>query len=1420
MNKIIRVGIIMLLLTTVLPSKAVDDGVSVFYITENVGIKERLPSATLHVNGSSLFEAGNVTFSNTSPVTFNDLALVNSILRIPTGAVAGYVLTTDATGNASWADLSVLAGAGDDLGSHIATTELNLAGNDITNVNVITANVFNGGIFKGDGSGLSGVSASNGVINNTTINQGNINNSTINNSTINNPVLNTAFLQDPTINGIATFTENSKAVFKGDVQILEGAGAGKVLASDRNGNVTWMLSTNIPSNGDDLGNHTAARELNMATFDISDVGTITADNFEGGTFNGRFVGDGSGLRGLNNIFTLAGNAITNNGAQASFGNDFVIGSKTLDYSGESNRMFFDKLKAAFRAGSTSSTDAEWNTANIGTGSAAFGYNNMAKGNYSTAFGLDNQAIGGYSTAWGQNTKALGAQSTTWGATNSANGTAATAWGQNSRAIGAYSTAWGITNRSEGVSSTAFGGFSTATGNYSTAIGYDANSQDARSIAIGNNVTSMGSYNIAIGRGNSKTDRLENSIANSLAIGFRSNASTLFVGPGIGGATKGKVGIGTNTPQDLLDVSGKLRTQAFRMTTGAANDFVLSSDGLGNATWKAISSISGSGDNLGDHKATQTLDMNNQDISNIKYLTANNILTHNTTPGSFGTRLYAQIPQSGGYADFVTVSRQTPASPLKTKWATGSTGDTRDNGHGGSNTYYIFQHTDKNDANVNGYRLAITDDGFVGIGLPLANAKLDVGGGTKNYIDGVDDILVKDDIEVDGTIFTSAFRMPTGAANNLILSSDAAGNATWRSIAAIGGTGDNLGNHLATQNLNMATKNIINVGSITATSFSGPGAGITNLNADNLQAGTVNINRLPNLPASKTTTGVFDVARIPNLPASKTTTGVFDVARIPNLPASKIIGGGADNLGNHTATQNLNMANNNIVNTGTMSAADINLSNRLTASSLRMTTGAGAGKVLTSNSSGIATWQSPSSAADNLGNHTATLDLQMANKKILNANKIVIGPTQGLGSLYVENPNAGTKNTQAFVAIKEQDGWAEFGTVDKTSNKIKWEFGSTGDTRGSGFGGPNSFYIHQKNNKNDVEINEYRLHITDTGNVSIGGTNATEKLEVEGKVKAECIILGDGTEICDKNNLGNEWKLVHSEDFNTTPTNWNDNTTTTCAGHKILGGYGIAGNNKSFTKNFDLSAYSHTHVKVKFNYYSLDTWDDEAAILRIDGFPTWTENRVHFLTQGREVFANCGSGGYSGYKDRVLQGNAFIEHTANSVNLNFTSTLNEGPTNESFGIDNLEIWVKKQTGQVLPEPPAPPGPSDNASCGRDGFYEITSGVTNGGSNETYGHGASTADFTKCNKLLYNDGGHSLTRTWSFTNPPRSGAVILRTVHNRTGETYGNTYYWFNNTNISLNVGQSVHDGTGGVTTTEYRCNYDKPTNKYTCTHHLI
>ena len=70
----------------------------------------------------------------------------------------------------------------------------------------------------------------------------------------------------------------------------------------------------------------------------------------------------------------------------------------------------------------------------------------------------------------------------------------------------------------------------------------------------------------------------------------------------------------------------------------------------------------------------------------------------------------------------------------------------------------------------------------------------------------------------------------------------------------------------------------NVGALTATTFSGSGAGLTALDATNIASGTLNAARIPDLEAAKITGGTLNADRIPDLEASKITGGTLPVSR--------------------------------------------------------------------------------------------------------------------------------------------------------------------------------------------------------------------------------------------------------------------------------------------------------------------------------------------------------------------------------------------------------------------------------------------------------------------------------------------------------------------------------------------------------------
>ena len=147
-------------------------------------------------------------------------------------------------------------------------------------------------------------------------------------------------------------------------------------------------------------------------------------------------------------------------------------------------------------------------------------------------------------------------------------------GKNEVNFSNFSSAVGKQNTSTGLASFASGELNSATGNYSHAMGYACNasanysfafgqstiasqvyafslgkyseSTSAAAFSLGTYLKASDQYSMVIGKGAGYSSRLENSLQNTLMIGFNSTLPTFFVSPSDGAGTTGKIGIGNVT----------------------------------------------------------------------------------------------------------------------------------------------------------------------------------------------------------------------------------------------------------------------------------------------------------------------------------------------------------------------------------------------------------------------------------------------------------------------------------------------------------------------------------------------------------------------------------------------------------------------------------------------------------------------------------------------------------------------------------------------------------------------------------------------------------------------------------------------------------------------------------------------------------
>ncbi|MCO4774311.1 MAG: proprotein convertase P-domain-containing protein, partial [Deltaproteobacteria bacterium] len=154
-------------------------------------------------------------------------------------------------------------------------------------------------------------------------------------------------------------------------------------------------------------------------------------------------------------------------------------------------------------------------------------------------------------------------------------------------------------------------------------------------------------------------------------------------------------------------------------------------------------------------------------------------------------------------------------------------------------------------------------------------------------------------------------------------------------------------------------------------------------------------------------------------------------------------------------------------------------------------------------------------------------------------------------------------------------------------------------------------------------------------------------------------------VCDMS--GGGWTQVFSNDFDASgpAPGWSSSATYSCASNVMLGGYGnIAGGTLEIT--LDTSAIEHTEARIATRYHAVDSWDNETGWIDIDGVNLWAA--TFNLNSGSNV---CGGG----WKDRSTYIDQSVTHTATTLFYSAGSNLNQGDTDESFGVDDVEVWIR-------------------------------------------------------------------------------------------------------------------------------------------------
>ncbi|HBW23240.1 MAG: hypothetical protein A2X28_05730 [Elusimicrobia bacterium GWA2_56_46] len=480
--------------------------------------------------------------------------------------------------------------------------------------------------------------------------------------------------------GIGQPAPAAKLDVAGTIKITGGSpGAGKVLTSDGVGLASWGTAS-----GDNLGNHVATMTLNMATFNLVNVGSITANaaitTYSSMTVAGNITAARYQINGSTVLAILPGIGSMVVGANAGVVNTGDYNVFVGSGAGRANTTGYDNLFVGYSAGTANTTGYR----NTFLGSMAGRANTTGYGNsfvglmtgYANDIGVANSFIGyaaGNDNTSGASNTFLGylaGQSNTTGSDNTFIGRSAGL----DNTVGARNSFVGNYAGSDSVSgndNTALGwyaGLSNQTGKSNAIVGskagYYAKTGSANSIygmeagygVIDNSFSSStlmgyragyalttGSDNILLGfqAGDSLTSGTRNII-----IGYDKDAplattsNHLNIGDAIyGDLSTGFIGIGAPAPGARLEVNGQVKITGG--TPGAGK--VLTSDAAGLASWVAAGSV---GDNLGNHVATTTLNMNGNSIVNVASATFTGGITASSFTATGAGLIAAQLRLAG------------------------------------------------------------------------------------------------------------------------------------------------------------------------------------------------------------------------------------------------------------------------------------------------------------------------------------------------------------------------------------------------------------------------------------------------------------------------------------------------------------------------------------------------------------------------------------------------------------------------------------------------------------------------------------------------------------------------------------------------------------------------------------------------------
>ncbi len=430
------------------------------YIRFYAGTQANISTADIHIQGTGSTR-GYVGINTQTPTERLDVngKTKTSQLQVTTSPVNGYVLTSDASGNATWQPSSVSF-----TGNTSASCISDLWVSNIYGCSPVTF----WDSVQSIGSSATGL---------TSFAFG---------------ISNSAF-------GIASHAEGGNTVSLGDTSHAEGA---YTLASGDSSHAEGYYSQSLADYSHAEGSGTTASGIASHSEGVGNLSIGYASHTEGGvyfkvgspdyspnsatTYSSHAEGSGNLSSGLSShaegYLTMA------------IGNhSHTEGNQTIASDDSSHAEGFGTIASGIYSHSEG-----FYTSALGSSSHAEGFQTQSIGNYSHAEGRDNIASGTSSHAEGYTTEALGNYSHSQNYNTTASGYASHAEGGNTTSSGGYSHAEGITTTASGYGSHAQGIFTNSLGDYSHSGGYSSVASGNTSFIHSTNSIIFGDRSVILG----------------------------------------------------------------------------------------------------------------------------------------------------------------------------------------------------------------------------------------------------------------------------------------------------------------------------------------------------------------------------------------------------------------------------------------------------------------------------------------------------------------------------------------------------------------------------------------------------------------------------------------------------------------------------------------------------------------------------------------------------------------------------------------------------------------------------------------------------------------------------------------------------------------------------------------------------------